>query len=198
MTNTSTRLLLTCAAIGVAGGIVFSVSAYISGTLAAAAPMFYGAVIGVYFLPGVVAQSLLRRGGVALITSVIAGLVSVPFQPIGFMAVMAAGSIGLMQEIPFAITLYRYWRAWLFYLAVTIAGLVFGLGVFVAQGAEQAAPWVQVVHIGLFVVSPILFTWIGRVVAKGLDRTGAGRGLQLPIVRPRQRRDRDALPMTAA
>ncbi|GIT79621.1 hypothetical protein LLS1_12900 [Leifsonia sp. LS1] len=197
MKNTSTRLLLTCAAIGVAGGIVFSISAYVSGTLAAAAPMFYGAVIGVYFLPGVIAQALLRRGGVALITSVIAGLVSVPFQPIGFAAVMAAGSIGLLQEVPFAITLYRYWRAWLFYTAVTIAGLIFGVGVFVAQGADLAQPWVQVVHIGLFVVSPILFTWLGRLVAAGLDRTGAGRGLQLPIVRPR-RRDSDPLPMTAA
>ncbi|GAB3574954.1 ECF transporter S component [Leifsonia lichenia] len=202
MKNTSTRLLLTCAAIGVAGGIVFSISAYVSGTLAAAAPMFYGAVIGVYFLPGVIAQALLRRGGVALITSVIAGLVSVPFQPIGFAAVMAAGSIGLLQELPFAVTLYRYWRAWLFYAAVTIAGLVFGIGVFVAQGAEQTQPWVQVVHIGLFVASPILFTWAGRAVAAGLDRTGAGRGLQLPIVRTRRGRDggagSDALPMVAA
>ncbi|MFF1573868.1 ECF transporter S component [Leifsonia sp. NPDC058292] len=197
MKNTSTRLLLTCAAIGVAGGIVFSVSAYISGTLAAAAPMFYGAVIGVYFLPGVIAQALLRRGGVALITSVIAGLVSVPFQPIGFAAVMAAGSIGLLQELPFAVTLYRYWRAWLFYAAVTVAGLIFGFGVFIAQGVELSRPWVQVLHIGLFVVSPIVFTWLGRAIAAGLDRTGAGRGLQLPIVRRRPARDSDALPMTA-
>lgn len=202
MKNTSTRLLLTCAAIGVAGGIVFSISAYISGTLAAAAPMFYGAVIGVYFLPGVIAQALLRRGGVALITSVIAGLVSVPFQPIGFAAVMAAGSIGLLQELPFAVTLYRYWRAWLFYAAVTVAGLVFGIGVYIAQGAEQSQPWVQVLHIGLFVVSPILFTWAGRAVAAGLDRTGAGRGLQLPVVRTRRGSGGgagpDALPLLAA
>lgn len=204
MSSISTRLLLTCAAIGVAGGIVFSISAYISGTLAAVAPLFYGAVIGVYFLPGVVAQALLRRGGVALITSVIAGLVSVPFQPIGFAAVMAAGSIGALQEIPFALGLYRYWKAWLFYLAVTVAGIVFGLGVFLAQGAETAQPWVQVVHIGLFVVSPILFTWIGRTVAKGLDRTGAGRGLQLPEVRTRRTRETnpnsnpDTLSLTAA
>jgi energy-coupling factor transport system permease protein len=197
MKNTSTRLLLTCAAIGVAGGIVFSISAYVSGTLAAAAPMFYGAVIGVYFLPGVVAQALLRRGGVALITSVIAGLVSVPFQPIGFAAVMAAGSIGLLQEVPFAVTGYRYWKAWLFYTAVVIAGLIFGVGVFVAQGADLAQPWVQVVHVGLFVLSPVFFTWIGRLVAAGLDRPGAGRGLQLPVVRPR-RRDSGPLPMTAA
>ena len=112
-------------------------------------------------------------------------------------AVMAAGSIGLLQEVPFAITLYRYWRAWLFYVAVTIAGLIFGFGVFIAQGADLAEPWVQVVHIGLFVVSPILFTWLGRVFAAGLDRTGAGRGLQLPIVRPR-RRDSEPLPMMAA
>lgn len=198
MRNTSTRLLLTCAAIGVAGGIVFSVSAYISGTLATFAPLFYGAVIGVYFLPGVVAQALLRRGGVALITSVIAGLVSVPFQPIGLMAVMAAGSIGLLQELPFAATLYRYWRAWLFYAAVTIAGLVFGIGVYIAQDAAKSASWVQIVHIGLFVVSPVVFTWIGRLVAAGLDRTGAGRGLQLPVVRPRRKRGTDALPMTAS
>jgi len=177
---------------------VFSVSAYISGTGAAVAPLFYGAVIGVYFLPGVVAQALLRRGGVALITAVIAGLVSVPFQPIGFMAVMAAGSIGALQEVPFLIALYRYWRAWLFYVTATIAGVAFGLGVFFAQGAETAQPWAQALHIGLFAVSPVVFTGIGRAVAKALERTGAGRGLQGPVVRSRRERGTGTLPMTAA
>jgi energy-coupling factor transport system substrate-specific component len=189
MKNTSTRLLLTCAMIGVGGGIVFTISAYISGTLAAAAPLFYGAVIGVYFLPGVVAQALLRRPGVALITSVLAGLISVPFQPIGFAAVMGAGAIGALQELPFVVSGYRYWRAWVFYLAVVVAGLVFGAGVFVAQGAETAQGWVQVLHIGLFVVSPVVFTWIGRTVADALDRTGVGRGMQRPIVRTRKARE---------
>lgn len=177
MTTVTTRLLLVCGAIGVAGGLVFSVSAYISATLALAAPFFYGAVIGVYFLPGVIAQTLLGRGGVALLTSLIAGLVSVPFQPIGLMAVLAAGSIGALQEVPFLITRYHYWRGWLFYVAVTLAGLVFGFGVFLAQGASTASPWTQVIHVGLFVVSPVVFTAVGRAVARGLIRAGVARGL---------------------
>jgi hypothetical protein len=55
MKNTSTRLLLSCAALGVAGGILFVVNAYIGGTVNAVAPMLYGLTLGVYFLPGAIA-----------------------------------------------------------------------------------------------------------------------------------------------
>ena len=199
MRNSSTRLLLTCAAIGVGGGLVFVVSGYIQGLMAATIPILYGSLIGVYFLPGVIAQSLLRRGGVALLTGLFAGLVAAAFSPQWFFRYLGAGiAIGLLQELPFVVTRYRYWKAWIFYLAAAIAGLVFGLGVFVAVGLSHFTGWANLIYFGLFVLSPIAVTWLGRVIADRLDKTGVARGLQHEIDRRTGRTDFTNVLMVAA
>ncbi|PWC07723.1 ECF transporter S component [Mycetocola zhujimingii] len=184
MRNASTRLLLTCAAIGVAGGLVFVVSGYLNGLVSATAPVLYGSIVGVYFLPGVVAQSLLRRGGVALLTGLFAGLIAAAFSPQWFLRYLGAGlAIGLLQELPFLVSRYRYWRAWVFYLAAAIAGIIFGAGVYLTIGAEQFSANLSVVYFALFAVSPIFFTWLGRVIASRIDKTGVARGLQREVDR---------------
>ena len=184
MRNSSTRLLLTCAAIGVAGGLVFVVSGYVQGLLAATVPILYGSLIGIYFLPGVISQSLLRRGGVALLTGLFAGLVAAAFSPHWFFRYLGAGlAIGALQELPFLVSRYRYWKAWIFYLAAGVAGLVLGLGVFVAIGVSHFAGWANLVYFGLFAVSPVVVTWIGRLIADRIDQTGVARGLQHEIDR---------------
>ena len=186
MQRLSTRLLLTCAAIGVGGGLVFVVSGYVGGTISATAPVLYGLIIGVYFLPGVVSQALLRRGGVALMTGLTAGLVSAAFSPQWFFRYFGTGlAIGLLQEIPFAVSRYRVWRAWVFYLAAGIAGLVFGGSVLIVLGIEHSAPLAQTVYIALFVLSPIAFTALGRAVAAALARAGVGRSIAKPLQRDR-------------
>jgi energy-coupling factor transport system substrate-specific component len=199
MRNSSTRLLLTCAAIGVGGGLVFVASGYVQGLIAATLPILYGLLIGVYFLPGVIAQSLLRRGGVALLTGIFAGLVAAAFSPQWFFRYLGAGlAIGALQELPFLITRYRYWKAWVFYLAAAIAGLVFGIGVFVVIGLSTFPAWANVVYFALFVVSPVLATWLSRILADRLDKTGVARGLQHEIDRRAGRREEtNALMVTA-
>jgi energy-coupling factor transport system substrate-specific component len=190
MQRLSTRLLLTCAAIGVGGGLVFVVSGYVGGTISATAPVLYGLIIGVYFLPGVVSQALLRRGGVALMTGLTAGLVSAAFSPQWFFRYFGTGlAIGLLQEIPFAVSRYRVWKAWVFYLAAGIAGLVFGGSVLVVLGIEHFAPLAQTVYIALFVLSPIVFTALGRGVAAALARAGVGRSIAKPLQRERSSAD---------
>ncbi|SEB82860.1 energy-coupling factor transport system substrate-specific component [Paramicrobacterium humi] len=182
----STRLLMTCAAIGVGSGLVFTAAGFVNGIVAATVPVLYGLAIGVYFLPGVIAQSLLRRGGVAIITGLIAGLVASAVNPAFVMQYIGtAVAIGLLQEVPFAVTKYRYWKAWVFYLAAVVMGLVFGAGVFIGVGLEHFAGWVNIVYFGTFVLSPVLFTWIGRLIAAGIDRTGVARGVQKEIDRRR-------------
>ncbi|MGK9149040.1 ECF transporter S component [Plantibacter flavus] len=186
MQRLSTRLLMTCAAIGVAGGLVFVVSGYIGGAISATAPVLYGVIIGVYFLPGVVAQALLRRGGVALMTGLTAGLVSAAFSPQWFFRYFGAGlAIGLLQELPFAVSRYRVWKSWVFFLAAGVAGVLFGGSVLVALGLEHFAPLAQIVYIALFVLSPIAFTAVGRGVAAALARAGVGRSISLPVDRRR-------------
>ncbi|PFG30416.1 ECF transporter S component [Paramicrobacterium agarici] len=187
----STRLLMTCAAIGVGSGIVFTVAGFINGIVAAAAPIVYGLSIGVYFLPGVIAQSLLRLPGVALITSLIAGLVGSAVNPAFIMRYLAAGlAIGLLQEVPFAISRYRYWKPWVFYVAAAVMGVIFGGGVFIGVGMEHFAGWANFVYFGLFAVSPVLFTWLGRVIAAGINKTGVARGVQRDVDRRESRHTR--------
>lgn len=186
MRRLSTRLLLTCAAIGVAGAIVGLPAIYLSLGLLGIAPPFYGFIVGVHIFPGVIAQALLRRGGVALITSTLTGLACAPFWPAGFAYIGAYVFIGLLQEIPFAVSGYRYWRGWIYYVTAGIAGLIVGVIVFIALGGEQSALWVQLVQSGAFIVSLVVFTIAARAIAVGLQRAGVARGIALPIDRRRR------------
>lgn len=188
MTFFSTRLLLTCAAIGVAGGLVFGVVGYLHPVVLLTAPLLYGALIGVYFFPGVVAQSLLRRGGVALLTGTIAGLAASALDPVNLWRHLGVGLlIGALQELPFALSRYRYWKGWIFVLAAVVAGIVMGAFVLVIFGADRFAPTAETVYIALFVLSPLLVTWLARLVARGIDSTGAARGVQGEVDRRRPR-----------
>ncbi|MFD1714906.1 ECF transporter S component [Amnibacterium flavum] len=177
MQRQTTAILLTCAAIGVAGGLVFVLEGLISGTVAAAAPFLYGATLGVYFLPGAIAMVLLRRPGVALLSAVIAGVVVSPFTSISVRAIAATALIGALQELPYAITRYRKRPVWLLYLGAVVAGAIFSAVVLVAFDVVSLAPGLQFVAVLSSVLAPVVFTAIGHAIALGVARTGAARSL---------------------
>jgi len=64
----STRVLLICAAIGVASGLLAAVAGYVSPFVFATLPVLYGLVLASHVVPGVIAQALLRLPWVALLT----------------------------------------------------------------------------------------------------------------------------------
>lgn len=177
MRRSPTRLLLTCAAIGVAGGIVFILEGLVSGTVAALVPFLYGATLGVYFLPGAIAIALLRLPGVGLLSATLAGVVVSPFTSISFRAIGAAALIGLLQELPFALTLYRRRPVWLLYVGAVLAGIVLGVVVYLAFDVAALTAWTQVLAWLASIGSPVLFTALGHAIARGVHRTGAVRGL---------------------
>lgn len=173
----STRVLLTCAAIGVAAGLVSAGIAYGSFLISATVPVLYGAMLGVYFLPGVIAQSLLRMPLVALITNMLAALVGLAFAP--HLAAAFLGTaflIGILQELVFAVLRYRRWDAWLFYVPPVLGGLVFGVVVWTSFDANRFTPVTQVIYLSLFFIAPVAFTLIGRLIAASLRRAGVARG----------------------
>ena len=181
MKNTSTRLLLSCAAIGVAGGILFVVNSYVGGTVNAVVPMLYGLTLGVYFVPGAIAQFLFRRGGVALLVAVISGLVSAAFQPLGFGAALIAVGIGAVQELPFLIARYRYWPVWLFVVGAAFSGIVLAFGMYRLVGSRDLDVVGAVVLVAGSVLSPIVFTFVALALARALAATGVARGLARPV-----------------
>lgn len=178
MKNISTRLLLTLAAIGVAGTLVVVPTSYLGSLLLAVAPFAYGLVTGAYLLPGVIAQSLFRRPGFALVTATLSGLITAPFIPNGVQYIAAFALIGAIQEVPFAVSAYRYWRGWVFYAAAGVFGVLTGVVVFIAFAGEQAPMWMRVAQPLAFLIGFVVFTWVGRIIALGVERTGAVRGLQ--------------------
>lgn len=176
MHRTSTRVLLSCAAIGVGGGLVAGASGYLAAAFAAFVPVLYGLTIGAHFLPSVVALALLKRPGVAVLAGLIAGLVGAAFAPLWIWRYLGTGLlVGALIELPFLLTRYRNWSPWLYYAAAGFAGVALAVGTFIVLGAEHYAPWVWVVYLALFVASPMFFTWIGRVVAAQLARSGVAR-----------------------
>lgn len=178
MHRTSTRVLLSCAAIGVVGGIVAGASGYLAAAFAVFGPMLYGLTVGTHFLPSVVALALLKRPGMAVLAGVIAGLVGAAFAPWWIGRYLGTGLlVGVLLELPFLITRYRRWDAWLYYAAAGFAGLVIAAAVFIGLGAEHYAWWAWAIALPLWVLSPVLFTWIGRLIAARLAKAGIAQAV---------------------
>ena len=177
MRNTSTRLLLSCAAIGVVGGILFIVGAYVGGTVNAVIPVLYGLTLGVYFVPGALAQFLFRRGGVALLVAVLSGLVAAAFQPLGIGAALIAVGIGLLQELPFVVFRYRRWPVWLFLAGAVLSGVVLAVGMYRLVGSRDLDATGAVILVVSSVLSPVVFTVLAMLLGRALAATGVARGI---------------------
>ncbi len=178
MKNISTRLLMTCAAIGVAGGVLFIGHAWLGLITVNTVPFVYGLTMGLYFLPGALAQALFRRPGIALLTTALSGLVASPFQPIFFMAFLVSLVIGVVQELPFLVTRYRIWKPWLFVVSGLLSAIITGGAAFGILGGEDYGTAGTIFIVACFIFSPLIFTMIGVWLAGALDRAGVARGLQ--------------------
>ncbi|WP_201518348.1 ECF transporter S component [Gulosibacter hominis] len=184
MKNVSTRLLMACAALGVAGGMLFTAHAWVGALTVNTIPFLYGLTMGIYFLPGTLAQVLFRRPGVALLTTGLAGLVASPFQLIGFQALLISLAVGVAQELPFVVSGYRYWKRWVFWVAGLAYGLlVTGAAFGILRGGELSALGATLVVISFF-ISPPIFTAVALWLADALAKAGVARGLRRSEARP--------------
>lgn len=180
MTRWSTRLLLSCAAIGVGGGLVGIPSFYLFSSLATAAPFLMGLAAGFYLLPGTIALAAFRRPGVGFLSTMLAAVAAAPFVPGSFTTLYGWLYVAVLLEVPFALLGYRWWRAPVFYVAplVGTAFYTWTWWTYYAIGTYQV--WAQVALPTLLLGTMLLFTWLARVVAARLAATGAMRGLRLP------------------
>ncbi|KRB37118.1 ECF transporter S component [Microbacterium sp. Root180] len=172
----STSVLLTCAAIGVAAGVLQAGAGAISAPISAAAPILYGLVLGVHVLPGVIAQELLRAPWVALITHLVAALVASAIVPVWIgRYVGTALLIGGLQELIAATSRYRRWEPWRFFLSAVIIGAVIAAAIWFAADVSRFPLWGQVVYVALFILGPVLWTAVGLAIGRALRRAGVPR-----------------------
>ena len=173
----STRVLLICAAIGVATGLLSVPWAGLHLVVAVGAVPLYGFILGFHVLPGVIAQQVLRTRWVALITHGVAALISIAFVPAmvgGYL--LAAVVFGGVQEGVSAALRYRHWQAWRFLVSSAITGFAVAVPLWFAFDVDQMSPWAGVGFAAIFVLGPVVWTVIGLGIGGALRRAGIIRG----------------------
>lgn len=169
----STRVLLICAAIGVATGLLSAGWAVLHALVVAGPIFLYGLVLGFHALPGVIAQQVLRLPWVALITHAIAALVASAFAPAFAQAyLLAAVLFGGVQEGMTALTRYRHWETWRFLVSGAVVGVILAVPLWFAFHVAAYAPWVQITFVAGFVLGPVAWSAAGVAVGSGLRRAG--------------------------
>ena len=174
----STRVLLICAAIGVATVLLSAVAGYISAPIWATLPIVYGLVLGSHVLPGIIAQELLRRPWVALITHLVAALVASAFSPQWIGRYLGTALlIGLLQEAIAALARYNDWAGWRYFISAVIIGGALAVVMGFVLGADKLAAWAMLVFYALLLLGPVLWTAAGLAIGSGLRKAGVARTL---------------------
>lgn len=174
-TRVSTTLLLTCAALGVAGGLLLAPANWLSTVLLTlGSPALSVAVTGLWILPSVIALRLLRRPLVGLLVGIIAGLVIVPFSGYGFMSVVTNASWALFAELPFLVVLWRHWRTWQHYVGAVALGLFYPLFAWAFFNMGVQPLWAQILFFVSTLASCVGATALGILVADRLRAAGVG------------------------
>jgi len=173
----TTRVLLVCAAIGVATGLLGGIAGWVTPVLLASPLLFlYGLVLGSHVLPGIIAQEVLRLPLVALITHVFAALIASAFNPAWALRFIGTALLfGLIQEGVAALTRYRSWGAWRFFVSAAIIGVIVAVVVFFAAHLSVMPVWAQILYLAISVLGPIAWTAIGLAVGTSLRRAGVAR-----------------------
>lgn len=172
----TTRSLLVCAAIGVATGIVGGIAGIATPVVLATAPFVYGLVLGAHVLPGIIAQEVLRLPLVAILTHLLAALVSSAFNPAWAMRFLGTALLfGAIQEGVAALTRYRAWGAWRFFISAVLIGILVAVVVFFAAHLGTLPVWAQIAYLALSVAGPVAWTALGLGIGASLRRAGVAR-----------------------
>lgn len=172
----STRVLLTCAAIGVATGLFGGVAGWVTPVVLGALPVVYGFVLGVHVLPGIIAQEAMRLPWVALMAHVVAALVASAMAPQWAPRFLGTALLfGGIQEIVAAVTRYRVWQPWRFFVSAVVIGALVAVVVFFAADLGRFAVWAQILYLVLAVMGPVAWTAVGLWIGAGLRRAGVVR-----------------------
>lgn len=164
----STAYLLTCAAIGVAGGILLWGVGALSTLLFAVAPPLSVSLAGLWLLPAVVALRLLERPLAGVLVGLLAGLVVFPFLGASLMWSSFA-------ELPFLVLLYRRWTTWQHLAGAAFAGVVYPILAAVSYDLWSFAPWAVAGFFALTIASCLAATWIGIAIGDALRHAGVAR-----------------------
>lgn len=169
-----TAILLTCAALGVAGGLLLAPANWVSTILFPGLPFVSVALAGLWLLPSVIALRLLRRPLVGLLVGLLAGLVIVPFSGYGFGSVATNVWWAAFTELPFLFVLWRYWGTWMHYVGAVVVGVVYPLLAWASFNLETMPVGARIAFFAITLASCVGGTALGILIADRLRRAGVG------------------------
>ncbi|MGH3691406.1 MAG: ECF transporter S component [Microbacterium sp.] len=169
-----TAILLTCAALGVAGAVLLAPMNWFSTLLTGPLPFVGMALAGLWLLPSVIALRLLRRPLVGLLVALIAGLVMVPFSGHGFSTVLTNLWWAAFTELPFLFVLWRYWGTWMHYLGAVAVGIVYPISAWAWFDLGSMSLFAQITFFAVTIASCVGGTALGILIADRLRKAGVG------------------------
>ena len=172
MKRASTAYLLTCAVIGVAGGLLLAPANWLSTVLFATVPFIGVVTAGLWLLPAVVALRLLQRPGAGILVGLISGLVLVPFSGYGFSSVATNVWWAFFAEVAFLVVIYRFWSLWQHYAGAVVVGIAYPLLAWQSYNLGALPLGMQVLFFAVTLASCVGGTAIGIAIAGGLRRSG--------------------------
>lgn len=175
-----TAVLLTCAALGVAGGLLLAPANWLSTILFPGLPFISVALAGLWLLPSVIALRLLRRPLVGLLVGLLAGLVIVPFSGYGFSSVLTNLWWAAFTELPFLFVIWRYWGTWMHYVGAVVVGIVYPALAWTTFNLGSMTMGLQVAFFAVTLASCVGATALGILIADRLRRAGVGGRLPQP------------------
>ena len=168
MGKVTTAYLLTCAAIGVAGGILLWGAGWISTVLTPVAPIAAMAFAGLWLLPATIALRLLQRPLAGLLTGLLSGLVVFP-------VLGAAVWWAFFAEVGFLIVLYRWWSVWQHYAGAVVVGVVYPVLSAEFFNLWSMPTWAQIAFFAVTLASCLGGTALGILIADRLRAAGVAR-----------------------
>ncbi|GAA5034150.1 ECF transporter S component [Microbacterium fluvii] len=164
----TTAYLMTCAAIGVAGGVMLWGAGWASSVLTPIAPVAAMAFAGLWLLPATIGLRLLQRPFAGLLVGLLSGLVVFPF-------LGAAVWWAFFAEVGFLIVLYRWWTLWQHYAGAVAVGIAYPLLSATYFDLWAMPVWAQIAFFAVTLASCLVGTWLGIVIADRLRQAGVAR-----------------------
>ena len=168
MGKVTTAYLLTCAAIGVATGLLIIPATAFSTATYATMPPVSAIVAGAWVIGFVVAMRLLERPGAALLTGLISGLVATPLSTTGAAIVVTNVMFAAFIELPFLVTLYRRWSRWLYLVGATLLAAFYSVWTVTAADMQAFQGWVVALYVVVLFASELGAVALGLVIADRL------------------------------
>ena len=175
MSRVSTVYLLTCAAIGVATGILIVPATALSTLTHSTLPPVSALLAGAWVIGYVIAMRLTERPGAAIIAGLVSGVVAAPLSTTGPAIVITNVMFAAFIELPFLLTLYRRWGRGLYYAGAGALATVYGAYSVISSNMQSFAPWVLVLYVAALFASAIGAVALGLLIADRLRRAGVAK-----------------------